>query len=151
MTSVLDVLTDVQRWTRHWHIPEVEGFRKLFSSEIKSDMAHAQWCHKVESGDDCGTAKKQQQHNRHSTEEKDNYDDNDDEDDDLVEVNDNGGMDVGLRMRRRMVWLAEEMLPTTITTMITSPVGYKVQATFKSSRLVEDLKSLNLCKLGGLQ
>jgi len=41
MTSFLDALNDEQRRTRHRYIPTVEGFRKLYKSEIKSDLAVA--------------------------------------------------------------------------------------------------------------
>eukprot|EP00584_Thalassiosira_punctigera_P018578 CAMPEP_0172554910 /NCGR_PEP_ID=MMETSP1067-20121228/56996_1 /TAXON_ID=265564 ORGANISM="Thalassiosira punctigera, Strain Tpunct2005C2" /NCGR_SAMPLE_ID=MMETSP1067 /ASSEMBLY_ACC=CAM_ASM_000444 /LENGTH=941 /DNA_ID=CAMNT_0013343377 /DNA_START=227 /DNA_END=3052 /DNA_ORIENTATION=- len=41
MTSFLDMLTEDQRRVRHRHIPGVEGFRKLYRSEVKSDMSEA--------------------------------------------------------------------------------------------------------------
>ena len=41
MTLFLDMLNEEQRRVRHRHIPAVEGFRKLYKSEIKHDMAAA--------------------------------------------------------------------------------------------------------------
>jgi len=41
MTSFLDMLTEDQRRVRHRHIPGVDGFRKLYRSEVKSDMSEA--------------------------------------------------------------------------------------------------------------
>eukprot|EP00571_Detonula_confervacea_P001265 CAMPEP_0172318422 /NCGR_PEP_ID=MMETSP1058-20130122/34814_1 /TAXON_ID=83371 /ORGANISM="Detonula confervacea, Strain CCMP 353" /LENGTH=1146 /DNA_ID=CAMNT_0013033253 /DNA_START=171 /DNA_END=3611 /DNA_ORIENTATION=+ len=41
MTSFLDMLTEDQRRVRHRHIPGVDGFRKLYKSEVKSDMSEA--------------------------------------------------------------------------------------------------------------
>ena len=41
MTLFLDMLNEEQRRVRHRHIPAVEGFRKLYKSEIKYDMAAA--------------------------------------------------------------------------------------------------------------
>lgn len=41
MTSFLDILTEEQRRVRHRHIPTVDGFRKLYKSEIKSDITLA--------------------------------------------------------------------------------------------------------------
>ena len=41
MTSFLDMLTEDQRRVRHRHIPGVDGFRKLYKSEVKSDIAEA--------------------------------------------------------------------------------------------------------------
>lgn len=41
MTFFLDMLSEEQRRVRHRHIPAVEGFRKLYKSEIKQDMAAA--------------------------------------------------------------------------------------------------------------
>ena len=41
MTFFLDMLNEEQRRVRHRHIPAVEGFRKLYKSEIKQDMSAA--------------------------------------------------------------------------------------------------------------
>jgi hypothetical protein len=41
MTMFLDMLNEDQRRVRHRHIPVVEGFRKLYKSEIKQDLAVA--------------------------------------------------------------------------------------------------------------
>lgn len=41
MTSFLDILTEEQRRVRHRHIPGVDGFRKLYRSEVKADMSEA--------------------------------------------------------------------------------------------------------------
>jgi len=41
LTSFLDILTEEQRRVRHRHIPTVDGFRKLYKSEIKSDITLA--------------------------------------------------------------------------------------------------------------
>lgn len=41
MTSFLDILTEEQRRVRHRHIPAVDGFRRLYKSEIKSDITLA--------------------------------------------------------------------------------------------------------------
>jgi len=40
-TSFLDMLSDEQKRTRHRFIPGVDGFRKLYKSEVKSDLAEA--------------------------------------------------------------------------------------------------------------
>lgn len=41
MTFFLDMLNEDQRRVRHRHIPAVDGFRKLYKSEIKQDLAAA--------------------------------------------------------------------------------------------------------------
>lgn len=41
VTSFLDILTEEQRRVRHRHIPTVDGFRRLYKSEIKSDITLA--------------------------------------------------------------------------------------------------------------
>ncbi|KAL3786491.1 hypothetical protein HJC23_010657 [Cyclotella cryptica] len=41
MTLFLDMLNEEQRRVRHRHIPAVEGFRKLYKSEIKHDLTAA--------------------------------------------------------------------------------------------------------------
>ena len=49
MSSFLDVLTEEQRRTRHRHIPGVDGFRRLYRGEVKSDMARARRCRNANS------------------------------------------------------------------------------------------------------
>ena len=41
MTSFLDILTEEERRVRHRHIPGVDGFRKLYKQEVKSDITEA--------------------------------------------------------------------------------------------------------------
>ena len=41
MTNFLDMLSEEQRRVRHRYIPGVEGFRKLYKGEVRSDMIEA--------------------------------------------------------------------------------------------------------------
>jgi hypothetical protein len=52
MTLFLDMLNEEQRRVRHRHIPAVEGFRKLYKSEIKQDLAAARSMNKKSKRDD---------------------------------------------------------------------------------------------------
>lgn len=53
MTFFLDMLNEDQRRVRHRHIPAVDGFRKLYKSEIKQDLAAARALNKkIKRGDD---------------------------------------------------------------------------------------------------